>query len=606
MHVALLSIQNFRGIRSGSVSFRPHTVLIGPSSCGKTTILEALALVLGRGRQIASLTEHDFYGSDPQPPDRIRIVATITGFEPQDPDDHPDWFRDGRGVPRWLDTKSGRVIPEPTDKDQPLACQIAFAARFDRECLEVETARYFLDDECTDVFAEEGRVNIPPTLIREIGFFLIPATRTWNRMLSFNSELFKRVLASTAAAPSEAVLSERDRLRNPDQPLEDDENIKPVVDEVNAEIKALLGSSNTLQLRLTATDSDSILEAMVPHFVTDENHRVPSKRQGSGLLSLQSLFLLLHFCRKRIQAGESSCMALEEPELHLAPATQRRVLTRLQSLSSQTIVSTHSSLVVGYSDPTSVLVIRNSGGQLQAKPMLDRPLEKSAPNAIRRLFQINRVELANAMLSEIILVPEGRTDYDWMTLLTRVLELHHNSKANCIFGIRIGVIPTSNSAIEPVCNALSKAHPNVCVLVDGDKAGMQYAKKLADSNSGVHTVLSWPDGWMIEDVIGWIIKADESAVMRELKVDLPGAPDNCMGLIEALRDDGHGQYSLKKGDLVSYEIIANAIATHSTCLQRASTVLNAVAQACANEETQHFERSPDGTPPRMVFNPCRQ
>ena len=65
MRVVLLEISNFRGIRIGKVQFREHTVLIGPNNSCKTTVVEALALVLGRDRLVRSLTEHDFFGSTP-------------------------------------------------------------------------------------------------------------------------------------------------------------------------------------------------------------------------------------------------------------------------------------------------------------------------------------------------------------------------------------------------------------------------------------------------------------------------------------------------------------------------------------------------------------
>jgi hypothetical protein len=77
MHVAALRIKNFRGIQSAHVRFAPHTVFIGPNNCGKTTIIESLALLFGRDRLIRELTEHDFFGSDPTATDRISIVATI-------------------------------------------------------------------------------------------------------------------------------------------------------------------------------------------------------------------------------------------------------------------------------------------------------------------------------------------------------------------------------------------------------------------------------------------------------------------------------------------------------------------------------------------------
>src|SRR5262245_54885296 len=189
MQVAILEIRNFRGIRTGKVQFRDHTVLIGPNNSNKTTIVEALALVLGRDRLVRNLTEHDFFGSNPQPADRIKVVATVIGFEPEDFTAHTEWFRDGRAVPLWFDPQDGAVLAEKTHERQRLACQVVFAAHFNRESLEVETARYFNDSDDIDAFAEDGHVVVPGKLIRDIGFFLVPASRSWDRMLSFNSEL---------------------------------------------------------------------------------------------------------------------------------------------------------------------------------------------------------------------------------------------------------------------------------------------------------------------------------------------------------------------------------------------------------------------------------
>src|SRR5262249_51902189 len=109
MQITDLRIENFRGIRNGYVRFRPHTVFVGPNNCGKTTVIEALALLFGRDRLVRTLTEHDFYGSNPQPADRIRLIATIIDFEGDDPTDHTEWFRDDRAVPKWWDPLSGHA-----------------------------------------------------------------------------------------------------------------------------------------------------------------------------------------------------------------------------------------------------------------------------------------------------------------------------------------------------------------------------------------------------------------------------------------------------------------------------------------------------------------
>ena len=169
--------------------------------------------------------------------------------------------------------------------------------------------------------------------------------------------------------------------------------------------------------------------------------------------------------------------------------------------------------------------------------MLERPLGQEATNAVRKLFQINRVETAAAMMSEFVLVPEGKLDFDWLTLLTRVAELDQNSEEPCLFGVRVGLIPTSDVRMKETCETLSKAHPNVVALVDGDGDGNRYAEELREFAVGARKVLRWPDGWTIEDVVCWIIRADEGAVMDRINPNLAGAPGDCATLLARLKSD---------------------------------------------------------------------
>jgi len=605
MKIALLEIQNFRGIRAGKVAFGDHSVIIGPNNSGKTTIIEALALVLGRDRLVRSLTEHDFFGSNPEPNDRIKIIATIVGFATDDPADHPDWFRDGRGVPLWFDPATQTIMPERGNDGQLLSCQIIFSARFDRDSLEVETARHFNDDDDIDVFSDDGFVSVPPKLIRDIGLFIMPASRTWDRMLSFSSELFRRVVRSADGMPSDSVLEERDRLREPQNRLEQDARFKPIVDAVNEEMARLLGNDiSALKLRLTTTDSIGVLEAMSPHFANSTDIAVPSKRQGNGLISLQSLFLLLHFAQKRIEEGGSFIMSLEEPELHLPPSIQRRILARLQALSTQTIVTTHSPLISAYSEPTSLLIARNATGSLGAKPLLRAPLAANASNGVRKLYQINRVETVAAMMSDCVLVPEGRFDYEWLDLLLRIVELGDGGEITCSYGSHIGVIPTHDACVEVTCASLATAHPNVIALVDGDVAGHGYANALVQAQSCT-AILRWPDGWTMEDIVGWVIAGDEAAVLGNLDANLPNAPGDLNTLIGWLKAKRSAdQPNGLKDDRVAHETIANAMALRANCRNRAATVLQGIADVACAKATLRFLGQNDGQAiPVMVFAP---
>ncbi len=79
------------------------------------------------------------------------------------------------------------------------------------------------------------------------------------------------------------------------------------------------------------------------------------------------------------RGGENFWMALEEPELHVPPSLQRRLVHRIQSLSRQTLVSTHSPMVAALADSSGVAVLRNEGGVLTSVPLLQSTLPADTP-----------------------------------------------------------------------------------------------------------------------------------------------------------------------------------------------------------------------------------
>jgi putative ATP-dependent endonuclease of OLD family len=50
MNIVRLTVSNFRGLKSASLHFEGHTLLVGMNNVGKSTICEALELALGVDR----------------------------------------------------------------------------------------------------------------------------------------------------------------------------------------------------------------------------------------------------------------------------------------------------------------------------------------------------------------------------------------------------------------------------------------------------------------------------------------------------------------------------------------------------------------------------
>ena len=63
MRIRSLELASFRSVAEGKVIFPGHTVIIGGNSVGKSTMCEALDLLLGPDRLSRSspVDEHDFF-----------------------------------------------------------------------------------------------------------------------------------------------------------------------------------------------------------------------------------------------------------------------------------------------------------------------------------------------------------------------------------------------------------------------------------------------------------------------------------------------------------------------------------------------------------------
>jgi putative ATP-dependent endonuclease of OLD family len=597
MRVVRLRIYGFRGVVEADMLLPAHAVLVGPTSVGKSTVIDALSLVCGRDQMVRDLTEHDFYGSSPTEASRIRIVATVSDFNSNDPDEHDDWFRVHRGVPKWWSHGRGSTAAQRSTEFTNLAVELAFAARFDHSTLEVERIRYFHDDDdVTDPFLDDGVNTVPGKLAGALGYFVVPASRNRERLLSFTSEIFRKLVVAQGAMPAAEILQERDRLRSPNPRIEDTEPLRAVVSRINEEFGKLLPDPTQFELRITATDSQSVMLNLYPHFKYGSEVSLPSHRHGSGLLSLQTLIVLLEFGKARSESGENFILAVEEPELHLAPGLQRRVVHRTRMAALQTISTTHAPRVASFFDPTEILVLENTNGRMRATPILKEKVSYSTPNALRKLME-SRAQLIEALLHDFVIVPEGRSEFEILRLLVDAVELSAGAEARDFvvqFAAIVGVAPTPDSPVSTTFEVIAPLRrAKVFPLVDGDDGGDGYVQALLALKEPPPVILQWRFSESIEDVVGWILAALPNEKFLQLVAALPDEATaetvpsvaELIVLMKRKRTAGSGL----KMDLVAYETIVQFIAEDESCMDRAAALLRDILLAMKGDPLSGFE-----------------
>jgi putative ATP-dependent endonuclease of the OLD family len=112
MRIAHLSIRNFRGIAEAQLWFPKNVVLIGDNNSGKSSVIEAIDLVLGPDRinRPSAIDEHDLYAGRYLDAEGnsvpIRIEATIVDLSPEQ-------LRHFKGSLEFWDEASGALVNGP-------------------------------------------------------------------------------------------------------------------------------------------------------------------------------------------------------------------------------------------------------------------------------------------------------------------------------------------------------------------------------------------------------------------------------------------------------------------------------------------------------------
>jgi putative ATP-dependent endonuclease of OLD family len=308
----------------------------------------------------------------------------------------------------------------------------------------------------------------------------------------------------------------------------------------------------------------------------------------------------MQFGKARAEAGQSFVLAVEEPELHIEPSQQRRLVNRLNALCDQTIVTTHSPMVAAMFPAPDTLFIENRQGVLSAKPLMD-PVPAQPTNHRQHLLYAWRQKLVAALMHECVLIPEGVSDVAWLEALQTAIEVHQGWQeaggGAPLLSTFVGIVPTIDAKIADTFALVGAVHARASILVDGDNEGRGYFDAVKTSNPGPSCVVFWPEGWAIEHVVSWIAGADEAAMLTNLEAALATPFADRQALTAHL--------VTKKSYAPTQESVAVTLMANAACRARATQLFNALCEVLrdpANANMPLFVRIPaDSTAAMQVF-----
>lgn len=417
MKVSRLTIRNFRGIKDAELFLPDHLVLIGDNNVGKSTVFEALDLVLGpdRPNKRPPVDEHDFFQSlyraqeQGQSPPKIYIEATITHLNAEQRIRFKDYVE-------WWDEHESKLHtappPDAVDQDHIThALRVAFSGTYDEDEDDFVGATYFPksdDEDDRQFFSKKDK--------QYCGFLYLRSLRTGRRALSLEHGSLLDIILRLKEIRPQMWEKTIDALATHDVASDPELGISGILESIETSIKTFVPREWGVAPRLKVSNlTREHLRNVITAFVgTGEGgHAAPFYRQGTGTINLLVLAMLSQIAKDK----QNVVFAMEEPETAIPPYAQKRIVHEVRKLSAQALFTSHSPYVLEeFALDETVILSRNSDGVLKQASV-------KLPDSVRhkRYWQEFRTRFCEGLLSRRILIAEGATETSAMPAAARRL-----------------------------------------------------------------------------------------------------------------------------------------------------------------------------------------
>jgi energy-coupling factor transporter ATP-binding protein EcfA2 len=344
-----VTIERFRAIEELTFAPGPRTVILGPQNAGKSTVLEALDLLLhhGIGRPRPSPTEIDYFGRDPSAGFQVEaVIGDISNaFLPSV----------NRHLEGW-NTEQAEVVAEPDGESIEPVVRVRVVGTPDGDVMhefakpESEGARFGRAYRSQLGWVFDGRQRDPA---RQLAFY--------------QGGLLERLFGGTDEL-GDAVDNLKDALGAGADAVNADAIVSGVLDGLADDLRGLglLGTDERPEFEIGAVSQRDLLQSLRLALPAGDVH-IPLSRQGRGAQRL----LLVSVMLRLAQAGEATPIGgFEEPEEALEPLRQAQLadmLIKLASGGGQIFVVTHSPEIARAFEIDDFLLLQERAGGANAR-----------------------------------------------------------------------------------------------------------------------------------------------------------------------------------------------------------------------------------------------
>lgn len=334
MRLSRIEIVNHSRVHDLDLRLRRHAVIVGANDVGKSSILRMLNLLLGTSTAglYRELTTEDL--RDPEQP---LIINT--------------WWKDFTDeIRRLFFSEISVVFPSEISVDMDQASEslwIQMRVELDPEDSETVAVQRW--------FPESGHKRAPSReQLEAFGWRYLRATRG-SSMVEGKHSPIRTLLAAANLGTSEENL--RCLLNQFNKELENNQSVGELLQRIANHLSRSMPravSRDDFTIRTVTDPADDVLQDVTMLLNRDGSH-VSLMKQSDGVRQLMSMTLF------DLAEGTANVLAIDEPEIHLHPTSQRTVADLLSRNGNQKIIVTHSPYILHRFDPSEIIAVNRYG-----------------------------------------------------------------------------------------------------------------------------------------------------------------------------------------------------------------------------------------------------